>query len=123
MQELFQSFDKSLIPTLPRFTFEGNIIVVQGRFEAERAAKALMKQKIIGIDTETRPSFRKGHENKVALLQVSDEENCFLFRLNSLGFCRPLIDLLEAKDIIKIGLSLKDDIMRLGKMEKFSPGA
>ncbi|MGL4293738.1 MAG: 3'-5' exonuclease, partial [Bacteroidales bacterium] len=77
--------------------------------------------KVIGFDTETRPAFRKGQINKVALLQLSGEEYCFLFRLNIIGFPECLIDLLRDPSILKIGLSLRDDFMTMRRMAKFEP--
>ena len=62
MQELFVETDKKLIPTLPRYTFEGRIVVVQSEQEAERAVQYLSRHAELGIDTETRPSFRKGQQ-------------------------------------------------------------
>ena len=58
-----------------------------------------------------RPSFTKGQSHKVALLQISSDECCFLFRLNMTGLTQPLVDLLENPAVIKVGLSLKDDFM------------
>ena len=121
MQHLFQHTDKNAISQLPLYKFSGRIIVIQGQFEAQRAVSALMKETLLGIDTETRPSFRKGRENKVALLQVATQDVCYLFRLNSLGFNESLVQLLQAESITKIGLSLKDDILRLRKMQDFTP--
>ena len=121
MQHLFQHTDKNAISQLPLYKFSGRIIVIQGQFEAQRAVSALMKETLLGIDTETRPSFRKGRENKVALLQVATQDVCYLFRLNSLGFNESLVQLLQAESITKIGLSLKDDILRLRKMQEFTP--
>ena len=82
MQELFVRTDKKLIPTLPRYTFNGRIVVVQSESEANRAIDYLRKHSIVGIDTETRPSFRRGVQYKVALIQIATSEICFLFRLN-----------------------------------------
>lgn len=79
-----------------------------------------MSQPILGIDSETRPSFTKGQSHKVALLQISSEECCFLFRLNMTGLTQPLVDLLENPGIIKVGLSLKDDFMMLHKRAPFN---
>jgi ribonuclease D len=80
----------------------------------------LQSRSVIGIDSETRPSFTKGQSHKVALLQISSEECCFLFRLNMTGLTRPLVDLLENPDVIKVGLSLKDDFMMLHKRAPFN---
>lgn len=77
---------------------------------------------MLGIDTETRPSFKKGKTNKVALLQVATEDTCFLFRLNRIGVTEALKTLLEDTNVYKIGLSLKDDVMMLRKRANFTPG-
>jgi hypothetical protein len=113
MQELFVRTDKKLIPTLPRYTFGGRIIVVQSESEANRAVAYLRTQKIVGIDTETRPSFRRGQQHKVALIQIATTDICFLFRLNYMGFPESLVNLLEDAQIAKVGLSLKDDTHQL----------
>lgn len=115
MQELFVQTDKKLIPILPRYTFEGRIVVVQSEQEAERAVQYLSRNTELGIDTETRPSFRKGQQHKVALLQVATADLCFLFRLNYMGLPNALAHLLENPEIKKIGLSLKDDVQQLSK--------
>ncbi|MBR1594414.1 MAG: 3'-5' exonuclease domain-containing protein 2 [Alloprevotella sp.] len=109
MKSLFAKTDKSIIPDLPRFLFPGKIVVVQGLHEARRAVLALRRAPLIGIDTETRPAFRKGVVNKVALLQASTEEVCFLFRLCHIGLPEELASLLDDESVLKVGLSLKDD--------------
>lgn len=102
--------------------FSGRIIVINTAAEAEKAVDYLMSQKILGIDTETRPSFKKGQTHNVALLQVSTHDTCFLFRLNLTGITPAIIRLLEDPSIPKIGLSLRDDINSLHKRADFHPG-
>ena len=80
----------------------------------------LKKYSLLGIDSETRPSFTKGQSHKVALLQVSSEEDCFLFRLNLTGLTLPIISLLESPSVTKVGLSLRDDFMMLHKRAPFT---
>ena len=121
-KQLYVSTPKTIIPDLPRFTFEGRIEVIQSESEAIRAVRALKGAPLLGIDTETRPSFRKGEKHKVALLQVSDRDICFLFRLNMLGFAPCLVELLSAPAITKVGLSLRDDFMMLRGRRSFTPG-
>lgn len=113
MQELFVRTDKKIISALPRYVFEGRIVVVQSESEAERAVHYLNRHTELGVDTETRPTFRKGPMHKVALLQVATDELCFLFRLNYMGLPQPLVALIENPQIAKIGLSLKDDVQQL----------
>lgn len=104
---------------MPKALFPGRIFVIQTEEEAEKAIKYLASQKAVGIDSETRPSFTKGQSHKVALLQISSEECCFLFRLNHTGLTAPLIKLLEDPTIIKVGLSLRDDFSMLRKRAAF----
>lgn len=118
---LFVKTNKQFISGLPRFMYTGPIQTIIGVDTAERAVSVLRKSRLLGIDTETRPSFRKGESHKVALLQISTEELCFLFRLNRIGFPQCLIDLLSDESILKVGLSLKDDFHMLRARHPFSP--
>ena len=119
---IYNKFDKARIQQLPRALFEGRIEVVLSESEAAKAVDYLLKQPIIGIDTETRPSFRKGVKYYVSLLQVSSRDICFLFRLKHTGMCESIIRLLEDTTIPKIGLSLHADIRQLHEVAKFQPG-
>ena len=115
-----RTIDKDELKELPKVVFPGRIHVIQSESETEKAVAYLLSQPILGIDSETRPSFTKGQSHKVALLQISSEECCFLFRLNMTGLTQPLVDLLENPGIIKVGLSLKDDFMMLHKRAPFN---
>ncbi len=119
---LYNKFDKKVIPTLPVTAFEGRIEVVLTPLDAGRAVDFLLSQPILGVDTETRPSFVKGHQHKVSLLQVAAEDICFLFRLNHIGLSPAIIRLLEDTTVPKIGLSWHDDLMGLHKLGEFTPG-
>lgn len=119
---IYNKFDKRLIPGLPVALFSGRIFVIITAAEAEKAVDYLLSQKILGIDTETRPSFKKGQVHHVALLQVSTHDTCFLFRLNLTGMTPAIIRLLEDTAVPKIGLSLHDDILSLHKRADFTPG-
>lgn len=119
---IYDKIDKRAIPPMPKVLFEGRIIVVTTESDADKAVDFLMAQPILGIDTETRPAFKKGQHHKVALLQVSTHEVCILFRLNFTGMTPSIIRLLEDKSIPKIGLSLHDDIMSMHRRAEFTPG-
>ncbi len=118
-KNIYSKFDKKKIPELPRVLFDGRIIVVLTPEEAEKAVDYLMKSEVLGFDTETKPVFKRGKQNKVALLQVSNEDTCFLFRLNRIGLCPAVIRLLETTEVKKIGLSWHDDLASLHKRGDF----
>ncbi len=118
---LYSKFDKKAIPELPKVEFGGRIIVIQTAGEADRAVNYLMQFPQLGIDTETRPNFKPGGMNPVALLQVSTPEACFLFRLNRFGLTDSLVQLFTSEVVEKIGLSLHDDWAQLRKRKEFQP--
>ena len=97
-----RSINKDELKELPKTVFPGRIHVIQSEAETEKAVAYLQSQPILGIDSETRPSFTKGQSHKVALLQISSDECCFLFRLNMTGLTQPLVDLLENPAVIKV---------------------
>lgn len=111
------------INNMPRVVFPGVIHEVLNAREAERAVSYLKQHNVLGIDSETRPSFSKGEKHKVALLQISSDNHCFLFRLNKIGLTLPVIYLLENPQIIKVGLSLRDDFMMLHERSPFEQRA
>lgn len=119
---IYNKFDKQLIAKLPVVKYSGRIITILSEGEAERAVDYLLSQPIIGIDSETRPAFRKGHTYKVSLLQVATQDICFLFRLNFIGLPPCLIRLLENKQVPMVGLSLQNDLRALHERAPFKPG-
>ena len=120
--KLYNKFDKKSISDLPRVTFPGKIVVVLTESEAQKAVDFLLSADILGIDSETRPVFKKGQHHKVALLQVSTKDVCFLFRLNLIGMPSCIVRLLEDTTILQVGLSLHDDFMMLHQRRDFKIG-
>ncbi|MBR1462154.1 MAG: 3'-5' exonuclease domain-containing protein 2 [Prevotella sp.] len=119
---LYSKFDKKRIDQLPIAQFQGRIIVIITKGETKKAVDYLLSQGILGVDTETRPSFEKGKTHRVSLLQVSTYNICFLFRLNLTGITPDIMRLLEDTSVPKIGISWHDDILGLQKRCKFTPG-
>ncbi|MGL4227983.1 MAG: 3'-5' exonuclease [Tannerellaceae bacterium] len=116
------SITKEEVALLPVEEFRGRVIEIYTVRDAERAVLYLSQFKKLGFDTETKPSFTKGKSHKVALMQISTDEACFLFRLNRIGIPPVLLALLTNTNILKIGLSLKDDFGALRKRARFEPG-
>lgn len=112
---------KQELAEMPKALYEGPITTVISETEAHKVFRAIEHYDIVGIDTETRPSFKKGKTNNVALLQISTTEHCWLIRLNRTGFTDDIKDFLENKNITKVGLSLKDDFRLLGKSIRIKP--
>jgi ribonuclease D len=115
------TISKEDISKLPIETFDGNIVVIDHGREVAKAIGHLSAQSVIGFDTETRPTFTSGKSNKVALLQLSTEDTCFLFRLNLIGYPDVLKDIICNSSVKKIGLSLRDDFAAMRKRTGFTP--
>lgn len=113
------SISKEQVSALPVVHFEGAITLIDNEADVAAAVSEIRAAGLVGFDTETKPNFRKGMTNKVSLIQVSTEDRCFLFRLNRTGFCPALRELMECDDVIKVGLSLKDDFHVLHKVGEF----
>lgn len=108
MKQLKNTIDKAEIAAMEKVEFPGRIFLVYTEKDADKAVEYLKTQRIVGVDTETRPSFKRGTTHKVALMQIATEDTCFLFRLNRIGMPASLQEFLQS-DVLKVGLSLKDD--------------
>lgn len=117
------SISKDEINQLPLGQFDGEMFLIDELEDVDEAAEFLAKQRIIGFDTETKPAFRRGVINSVALLQLSTSTQAFLFRLNNIGsFPESLRNVLEKENIIKVGAAVHDDIKGLSKLtDSFYP--
>lgn len=115
------SISKEQLAGLPQVEFPGKIQIVNTAAEAKKAVAALKTYTILGFDTESKPTFKKGVPTHVSLIQISADDICFLFRIRKMDDLEPLRELIEAPDILKIGLSLRDDFNNLSHNYSFTP--
>jgi ribonuclease D len=113
------TIEKEDLRSLPLEAFQGEIHVIDTSAGVKKYLPILLKENLLGFDTETRPAFKKGQKNTVALLQFSTEFHAFLFRISSVGLPDQLIHLLENEDIKKIGAAVHDDIIELKAVREF----
>lgn len=119
---MFQpKISKKEVNQLPIEEFSGKIQLIDSLDKLDNALKIINRQSIVGLDTETRPSFKRGIVYKVSLLQVATLNECFLFRLNKIGFPEKLSNFLSNEKITKVGLALRDDLNGLFKQQNFKP--
>lgn len=120
-EALLRRFGPEEINALPARQFEGEVRLVRTPEEWEKASSELHEADILGFDTETRPSFRKGASNPTALLQLATADKVFLIQLRYLPFSAPQAAILANPRIIKAGVSINDDMAALGRIHAFMP--
>ena len=116
-----QHIDKAAIQTLPVTFFEGEVIVVDKPEMVADAAAYLRQHTVLGVDTEARPSFKRGVHYPTALVQIATLERCYLFRLTHVGLPVEIAEIFANPDICKVGLAFKDDITGLRRRRDFKP--
>jgi ribonuclease D len=101
--------------------FKGEIVLVEELKTFHDVFPRLLGEELLGFDTETKPTFKKGRKNKVSLIQLSTGTLACLFRINKLGLPDELINLLSDPGVIKAGVAVHDDIRFLKGVKKFEP--
>lgn len=112
---------KEEMEILPRFLYEGDIILIDDESQVKDVFAKLKKQRVLGFDTESKAAFKKGVKNKPALLQLATHNEVFLFRISRTGLVKKLCGILENKKIIKVGVAVKQDIGELQQLSRFKP--
>lgn len=120
--KFLQSITKEEIEKLPVQQFNGHIEIIDHLHQVDHMLSIIENETLLGFDTETKPSFKKGRYNKVALMQLSTENQAFLIRTSKIGLPPVIIDkILSNPTITKVGLAIKDDIAGLQKLKRFKP--
>jgi len=118
-----KTITKEEIMELPLTKFEGEIVVIDSFKKLKSAVQELKKTKVLGFDTESRPSFQKGKTYQVSLLQLATGDKAYLFRLNKIGLPKSLAAILADENIVKTGVAIKDDIRVLQKLTNYKPAS
>ncbi len=106
---------------MPQVMFPGDIHIIDSIYHVKEAVNVLKQSPVVGFDTETRPSFRKGVVHKTALMQISTLDECFLFRTCKIGVPVALANYLADPSFTKVGLSLHDDFKIMAKLTNVEP--
>ena len=113
------TIDNDTVAALPAAQFPGRIVIVEKEEQVGAACADLRRHKVIGFDTETRPSFRAGVSYKVSLLQLSTPDTCYLFRLTRVRLDNRILKVLGSREIIKVGADIMGDIRSLHALRDF----
>ena len=99
--------------------FQGTIHYIKTLEEAEEAIKQLKNCELLGFDTEAVPYKIKDPQKKLALIQLCNEQECYLFAVRKTGIPQGLIDLFSDSNILKIGVAVNGDIKEMKKIVEF----
>lgn len=110
------------VNALPLIYYEGKTVLINDEGKIAQAVDEIREHQVLGFDTETKPSFKKGEFHHISLIQLAIPDKVFLFRINHSGFTKPLQDLFSDDQILKVGVGLRDDIIGLKKIADFKDG-
>jgi ribonuclease D len=102
-------------------SFGGRIALIDNMHDFRRMIKLFDDSPLLGFDTETKPSFRKGKKNKVSLVQLANSDTACLFRINRIGLPDELKKVMARADILKAGVAIHDDLRFLGNIARIQP--
>lgn len=121
VQPFLRHISKELVNLMPLARFEGQTFIIDQSDQVDEAVAYLRGCRVLGIDTESRPSFTRGMHYPTALVQIATTDRCYLFRLNKIGLPASLAKIFSSKQICKVGLAFKDDLNGLRRLHDFRP--
>ncbi len=115
------SISKDEVMELPLGHYKGKIVIAANELQIQDALDEINQSRVVGFDTEAKPTFVKGQIRNIGLIQVSTEEKVFLLRVHKVGVSDQLHQFLENPNILKVGIGLKDDYNLLDRLRSFTP--
>ncbi|MCQ8181867.1 3'-5' exonuclease domain-containing protein 2 [Methylomonas sp. SURF-1] len=114
---LIDNLDNIDFEKLERYSIgQRKIKIVKNNNDLNSAIQKIGKNRIIGFDTEKKPSFKKGAPpNQISIIQIANDSDCYIFQVKSLKDVSPLLKVLEDINTIKIGSGLSEDIENMLK--------
>jgi len=117
-----QEITKEEVARLALIQFEGPVYLIESEVEFKREFREISRHNVLGFDTETRPSFKKGKVYPTSLVQLSSSDMAWLVRVGKMGYPGKLIELMMDEEILKVGSGLTDDLRRMRSDFQFEPG-
>jgi ribonuclease D len=117
--EIARSISKEVLANLPIQRYEGEVRMVATAQDVEQALADIRRETVVGLDTETRPSFSKGESYLPCLVQVATARAVYLFQLSEVNAFPLVTELLQASPISKAGVALAHDLRSLKRVFPF----
>ncbi|GHV50792.1 3'-exoribonuclease [Deltaproteobacteria bacterium] len=120
-EEYCRPFSKEDVNTFPLYRYEGPVALVRTREELQQALERVHDEPLLGVDTESKPSFRKGNITSPSLIQIACSDTVFLIQLSHIPFSEEIASLFTDPRQIKTGVAIRDDMRMLGAISPFTP--
>ena len=118
-----RAITKEELAALPIRRYDGEVSLAATPGELERAMEEIRAEPVAGLDTETRPAFRKGESYLPSLIQVATARRVHLFQLSRLDCSAAAAELLGSPAIVKAGIGLAYDLGQLKRLFPFDAAA
>lgn len=115
------NIDRDTLNSLPRIQFTGQIVVAKSENDLVRWLPILCEEQVIGFDTESKPSFKKGKVNGISILQLANSKLAIIVKVKKIGIPDVLKEFMENAQIVKVGAAIHDDLKGLIKIRRFNP--
>lgn len=112
---------KEELAELPLFRYEGPIHLIRTNEELAQWTPIIRREQVVGFDTETRPSFRRGQNYLPSIVQIAGENAVFVIQLAQITHTGLLAVILSSPDILKTGIALGQDLVKLREKFSFTP--
>ena len=110
---VIRAISREDMANLPIRRYEGEVCLVTTPQDRARALADFRHESVVGFDTETRPSFRKGESHPTCLVQAATASTVYLFQLRRPDVFPILAELLAQPRIVKAGVGLAHDLRSL----------
>jgi len=117
--EMVRAISREAMANLPIRRYEGEVCLVAGSRDLQRALADIRSESVVGFDTETRPAFRKGESHLPCLAQAATARAVYLFPLRQLEVFPLLAELLAQARTVKAGVALANDLRPLKQLFPF----
>jgi ribonuclease D len=117
---MIRGISREDLAKLPVRRYEGTVSLVATMTELEQARADFRQERVVGFDTETRPSFKKGETHLPCLVQAATARAVYLFQLSRLDVFPALVELLARRETVKAGVGLAHDLRQLEQVFPFT---
>jgi len=117
--EFVKRISREEMNRLPIRRYEGSVYVVARHPDLQHAMQDILQESVVGFDTEARPAFSPGESYSPSLVQFATASAVYLLQIQQQDLLGAMAEVLSSEKIIKVGVSVTDDMRNLKKLVDF----